>query len=423
MSSDGTTLWGWGYNGGLLGDGTDIDQYRPVPIPIPHGVRHLVQAPVTTYAIAGDASLWGWGSNREGQMGDGTRDLDERPGTSYQAPTRMPVIEDVIHVASGVGAVYAVTRDGAVWWWGEYREFRPGSLPRSHYHLSPERKPIPGHVKGVWCTFHSAWAVTDEGTVWSWGANEYGELGDGTTRGRPDPAQVAGLSGVTRIVSCGGPSFLSSVFALREDGSVWAWGNNNYGQLGDGTTTNRPSPVRVTGLSDVTNLATTGGVGATWAVDASGQAWAWGAGYHGQLGLGTDRNTPTPTRIRGIPKAVEVVAAPSGAHAVCEDGSVWSWGENHAGQLGDGTTKQSNAPVRAEGLTGVTSLVTQSVKPVVYALTADGRVWHWGWSGDGTILRGHYMGTSFPEEVRGLRAVSTIYLDHNRGYAIGDYGS
>jgi hypothetical protein len=190
-------------------------------------------------------------------------------------------------------------------------------------------------------TFHSL-AVRSDGTVWAWGANNGGQLGDGTTTNRSVPVQVTGLTGVTQVAA---GTFHS--LAVRSDGTVWAWGNNLHGQLGDGTTTNRSVPVQVTGLSGVTQVAA--GWGQSLAVKSDGTVWAWGYNLQGELGDGTTTDSPVPVPVAGLSGVVQV-AATGGigggeSLAVKSDGTVWAWGI-HIGSV----------PVQVAGLSGVTQL-------------------------------------------------------------------
>src|SRR3989304_2356071 len=186
--------------------------------------------------------------------------------------------------------------------------------------------------------------VDAQGTlaVWAFGGNNYGQLGNGTTINRTTPVQVSGLTGVGAIASGYGHSL-----ALKTDGTVWAWGFNDRGQLGDGTTINRTTPVQVSGLTGVAAIA--GGYGHSLALKTDGTAWAWGQNNGGQLGNGTSTifgATTTPVQVcesGGCSNGyLTGVAAIAGGFfhslALKTDGTVWAFGVNSTSQLGDGTT-------------------------------------------------------------------------------------
>jgi alpha-tubulin suppressor-like RCC1 family protein len=183
---------------------------------------------------------------------------------------------------------------------------------------------------------HSLGLRTD-GTVRAWGYNANGQVGDGTTTNRFSPVTVSSLGSVLAISGAG----LFSV-ALKPDGTVWAWGNNAYGQLGDGTTTQRNTPVKVSGLSNVSAIAA--GVYHMLALKNDGTVWAWGYNAYGQVGNGTTTNRLTPVQVL---TGVTAIGA-GGYHslAVKTDGTVRAWGDNTYGQVGDGTTTQRNTPVK-----------------------------------------------------------------------------
>ncbi|MBM4165303.1 MAG: RCC1 repeat-containing protein, partial [Lentisphaerae bacterium] len=232
-------------------------------------------------------------------------------------------------------------------------------------------------------------ALKSDGTVWAWGDNTYGQLGDGTTTRRLTPTKVSGLSGVSAIVAGH-----YSAMALKTDGTVWAWGYNVSGQLGDGTTTSRSAPVQVK-LSDGSALTNVVGIGAgsghAVARTSDGSVWAWGNNGYGQLGI-TDPNI-YPEEVTGLTGVTNVAAGSSHTVALKSDGSVWAWGYNSSGQVGDGTTTSRNTPVQVKqsggaSLSGVAGIAARENRTV--ALKTDGTVWAWGdnWAGqlgDGTM--------------------------------------
>jgi alpha-tubulin suppressor-like RCC1 family protein len=223
--------------------------------------------------------------------------------------------------------------------------------------------------------------VKSDGTAWAWGYNSNGQLGDGTTTSQATPVQVSGLSGVT-AVSAGEDSYS---LALLSDGTVWAWGSNSNGQLGDGTTTNRSTPVPVSGLSGVTVTAVAAGWGYSLALASDGTVWAWGKNNEGQIGDGTTTNRATPVQVGGL-SGITVTALASAyesSFALTSDGTAWAWGYNSNGQLGDGTTTNRATPVQVSGLSGVTALAAGDRHAL--ALKWDGTLWAWGENNEGQL--------------------------------------
>src|SRR5581483_8541423 len=163
--------------------------------------------------------------------------------------------------------------------------------------------------------------LTDTGVVWTWGYNNQGQLGDGTTNNRSLPVSVS-ISGVMAVAADD-----NSSYALKTDGTVWAWGANNCGQLGDGTTTSRTSPVAVSGLTNITMIAA--GYCHALALKSDGTVWAWGMNVDGEFGNGNTTNSSTPIQITGIgTSGLAVAAGRWRSHVLKTDGTVWSTGYN-----------------------------------------------------------------------------------------------
>jgi len=189
--------------------------------------------------------------------------------------------------------------------------------------------------------FHSL-AVKSDGTTIAWGKNEHYQLADSTKTNRSSPVNVSGISNVI-AVSAGSWGYHS--VALKADGTVWAWGNNSAGQLGDGTTVQKSSPVQVSSLTGIVAIAT--GSDHVVALKSDGTVWAWGQNDYGQLGDGTTTNSNVPVQVSGLAGIVAIEAGDSHSIALKSDGTVWAWGKNGNGQLGDGTTTNSTFPVQA----------------------------------------------------------------------------
>lgn len=217
-------------------------------------------------------------------------------------------------------------------------------------------------------------ALKTDGTAWAWGGNPNGQLGDGSTTNRITPVPVAGLLNIVALTAGE-----NHTLALRSDGTVWAWGKNNYGQLGDGSTTDRQRPVQVAGLNGVTALAA--GSDHSLALLNDGTLMSWGRNNYGQLGDGTNANRAVAGIAGLITTVYSMVAGRDHTLAMKADGSVWAWGRNQLGQLGDGTTTNRLFPVRIDpyGVIGLTpALAIQAGADASYALKTDGTVWSWG---------------------------------------------
>jgi alpha-tubulin suppressor-like RCC1 family protein len=257
-------------------------------------------------------------------------------------------------------------------------------------------------------------ALSNDGTVWAWGVNQYGQLGDGTTIARPYPARVQFADGstLTNVVAVAAGDY--HTLALRSDGTVWAWGYNWYGQLGDGTNLNfRINPLQVSQAPNGVVLSNVVGVAAgenhSIVLRGDGTVWAWGRSNGWPEGAPDFDTFARPTRpirladgstLTGI---VKIAAGSTHGLAVHSDGSVWTWGRNVSGQLGDGTTTNRTfaAPVKlADGsiLGGVVAADGGSAHSI--ALRADGSVATWGLNASGQLGVGTTDASGYPLTVR-----------------------
>ena len=242
-------------------------------------------------------------------------------------------------------------------------------------------------------------ALKGDGTVCAWGDNAFGQLGDGATANSSTPVQVSGVIGVTAIAA----SYYHTV-TLKGDGTVWAWGYNNSGQLGDGTSTNSSTPLQVSGLTGVTAIAT--GQLHSVALKGDGTVWAWGENSSGQLGNGTTTTSSTPVQVSGLNGVTAIAAGFTHTLALKGDGTLWAWGENVSGQLGNGLTTNSSTPVQVSGMTGISAIAAGQFYSM--ALIGDGTLWAWGDNSSGQLGNGLTTNSFTPVQVNGVTGVTAI---------------
>jgi alpha-tubulin suppressor-like RCC1 family protein len=341
--------YAWGYDRGRLGIGTTMSSSLPKPL---HGLSGVVSVASRTAALS-DGSVWVWGDNAYDVFAAGWRSRATVP-----FPVRIPGLAGAVAVAdSGVfGTHYALRGDGTVWSWGNDSH---GQLGTGGPHWPSTRQPqqVSGltGVTAVAGGAVSGYALRGDGTVWAWGSNGQGQLGTGSTADWSSvPVQVSGLTNVVEIAAGG-----RNAFAITADGALWAWGINDRGTLGNGTTDGLSRiPVRVSGLTGV--VAVDGDSHNSYAVRDDGSVWSWGWSNLAALGDGTDSTDSyktVPGRVDGISGAVDVVSHFNGGQVLDASGRLWMWGSNRDGDLG---TPPSSAPalrpVLVPGLTGVTAL-------------------------------------------------------------------
>jgi len=277
----------------------------------------------------------------------------------------------------------------------------PTDTPTNTPTFTATSTPIPAVAQSISAGGFHTCALTSGGGVRCWGLNDSGQLGDGTNVNNPAPVDVAGLSSVI-AVSAGG----SHTCALTATGGVKCWGKNDLGQLGDGTNINRNVPVDVTGLSSGVAAISAGGFH-TCAVMTTGGVMCWGRNNRGQLGDGTGTDRNTPVAVSGLGSGIVAVAAgggdSQGGHtcALNPGGGVMCWGRNDFGQVGDGSTADRFVPVGVSGLSAGANAVGGG-RYHSCAQTTAGGVKCWGWNIGGQLGTGGSTSSTTPVDVINL---------------------
>ncbi|WP_242592713.1 RCC1 domain-containing protein [Corallococcus exiguus] len=342
-----------------------------------------------SFASKQDGTVWAWGANHERQLGVETNDY------RYTAvPVQVTALTGVTAISAGLDYAVALNQDGTVLAWGSDFAGQSGDGTGGGGTRTPTPTLVPGvtNVASISAGYNHVLALKQDGTVWAWGYNAHGGTGDQTSRLVSPPVEVLGLAGV-RAVEAGD----SHSLALKQDGTLWAWGKNDVGQLGDGTTTRRLTPVQVQGLTGV--IAVSAGYSLTLALRHDGTVWAWGDNSYGQLGDGTNTGRLLPAQVPGLTGVKAVSADFETALAIKHDGTVWAWGANLFGQLGDGTTQNRSVPMPVPSLTGVLSIASGSH---VLARKQDGNLWALGFNCWGQIGDGTQTDRYTPVQVQGL---------------------
>jgi alpha-tubulin suppressor-like RCC1 family protein len=380
LKADGT-LWSWGYNHrGQLGDGSTVSKEGLVRVGTSNDWADVVAGAAHTVGLKLDGSLWAWGSNGFGELGDGTT-------TTQNTPIQVGIAHDWTAIAAGAGHTLALKRDGRLWSWGRNNVGQLGDGSASN-RIRPV--PVPSH--GDWVAVmagnsHTV-ALKRDGTLWSWGSSRYGQLGlGGHTFGavQATPKQVGSETDWAKIAANGDHSA-----AIKLDGQLWAWGLNTSGQVGDGSSGNaRNAPVQTRSTSAWSAIVL-GGAHAL-ALKGDGSLWAWGANTSGQLGDGSlyMRNTPFPV---GFTNTVLSVGAGDGhSVALLDDGSLWTWGNKTAKTAGpyqrEWRTVPALVPVQAPSASPRVAEIAGGSEHSL-AITLDGTLWAWGKNSFGQLGNG-----------------------------------
>ncbi len=432
VMTDGTVR-AWGLNDrGQLGDNTIIEKHLPVQVLDSSGLANLSNIISInggfkhSLAIDSSGNAWAWGYNGTGQLADNTL-VDRYLPSQVMDNLGTGNLANVKFITGGHDNSYAFQNDGTLWTWGDNVSGQLGNNTTTGSRLPLQTwGPASGflsNVSKIASGYSHTLALKNDGTVWAWGWNGNGQLGDNTTTNRLTPIQVLGSGGsgnLTDVVAIA--AGYSHSFALKSDGTVWAWGWNGYGQLGDNSTMNRYTPTQVTDsdgigyLTDVESIAC--GNTFTLVVKTDGTVWTWGNNSNGQLGDNTTNMKMIPVQVVGpgglgyLSGVSKVAGGEKHSLALKDDGTVWSWGYNSNGQLGNNTTQNESAPIQVFDSTGSGYLQNISSISAGYlhsvALMNNGTVWAWGWNGNGQIGNGTIVDAHMPSQVVGAGGSGTL---------------
>jgi alpha-tubulin suppressor-like RCC1 family protein len=462
-------VFAWGSNtNGQLGDGTTTDSILPVQVTGLTGVTLIASGGSYSLAYrASDRTLWGWGSNGTGQL------AQPSSVSISTAPISIPIAVALKAVAAGGSHALALAEDGQVYAWGNNQLGQLG-LGDVAIRYAPTAVPLAGPAIAVGAGSSHSLAVTSDGQAWTWGWNVFGQLGTGEqgapTQPNPNPVRAVGVTGVDQVT---GGDFTS--LARTTDGHVFAWGYNTEGQVGNGANTPADTgvltPVLLTGIDSVASVDA-GGIHSI-ALRSNGEVWAWGNNQFGACGTNSriDQHSPEPVLVvkhatavtaggyhsvvlseprpvtvltqlgdpgvgnapltlplvqsLGGPSDVTAVAAGSN-HGLALDGQhrVWSWGDDSRGQLG---TANGSHPAPAlvdlplDGAVGFVQVAARAYQS--FALRSDGTVFSWGDNTYGGLGLGPVKKQTVPVPIDGLSHIVAIGAGEHHAIALDQMGT
>ena len=355
--------------------------------------------------IETDGTAETWGYNGHGQLGDGT-------SISHYVPVSVNALKGttIKSVSAGWGHTLALATDGSVWAWGYNIYGQLGNNNTSNSSTPVQVSGLSGKtITAVAGGLGHSLALDSDGNVWTWGANYSGQLGDGSTDRSGIPVKVSDLSGNTIIAIAAG---YDHSLALDTNGNVWTWGYNNTGQLGNNSTTGSNLPVQVTYLSGKTITAIAAGSHHSLALASDGTVWAWGGNFKGQLGIGNTINSSIPVQVSALSgNTITAIAAGAGHNLALNNyGQVWAWGYNYNGQIGDGTANDRYSPVQISALSGKTISAIAAGSSHSLAMNITGQVWAWGNNSQGQVGDGTLSTRYTPVLVPGCAVMQTSEL-------------
>lgn len=339
----------WGVNtNGRLGDGTNVNRLTAVDVSgLTTGVIAISPGGDHTCALTSAGGVKCWGLNANGQLGDGTT-------TERLTPTNVSgLTSGVIAIASGIRHTCALTTSGGVKCWGQNAFGQLGNNSTAQSLTPVDVTGLTSGVIAISAGEQHTCALLSTGGVKCWGTNGFGQVGDGTTTQRLTAVNVSGLTSGVTAISAGN----FQTCALTTTGGVKCWGHNHHGQLGDNSLTDRTSPVNVSGL---TTGATSinGGIDQTCAQTQSGGMKCWGNNSNGRLGDGTSTDRLTPIDVYGLTSGVLAVTTGYNHTCALTTSGEKCWGYNNDGEIGDGTTTQQ--------LTAVNVVISNAVAAYTY---------------------------------------------------------
>lgn len=332
--------------------------FEATPIQVSASISHSI-------ALMSDNTLWAWGANYDWQLGDGTDTRRLKP---------VKVMDDVIYACAGDVFTGAIKTDKTLWKWGKWGDkitLQQKVMDDAAFVASANQavktdgtlynhntnEAILDNV-AEYAAHNHYLAVKKDGSLWVWGQNKYGQLGDGSTTDRTTPVKI--MEDVVHVAVGWRHSL-----ALKKDGSLWAWGDRSItGFIDDGTSVNILKPVKV--MDNVSYISANRF--SSFAIKNDGTLWAWGNNSYGLLGDGTTTNRLSPVKI--MDDVAQVATGWTHTLAIKNDGSLWTWGDNDFGELGDGTTKGKTSPVCIMSATSFNHVTGMSLQETTYQMSS-----------------------------------------------------
>ena len=341
-------------------------------------------------AIKSDGSLWSWGFNGSRQLGIGNM-------TDTNRAVRVGNENNWAKVSAGAAHSLALKTDGTLWAWGNNGSGRLGVGTASGLFNTPQQVGSANDWVKIDAGTLSSVALKSDGTLWGWGSNADGILGDGTVVQRNSPVQVGTDTDWTEC-SIGA----SHTLALKSNGTLWGWGSGSVGQLGGATPGYTPHQMGV--LTDWDKIIA--GNENSMAIKANGTLWGWGRNLQGELGNGNNLQTNNPTKVGSASDWQQVSFTSIHSHGIKQDGTLWSWGSNQSGSFGTGNSSSSNIPVQA-GIETNWTMVSSGLR-FGAGIRSDNTLWTWGINNNGQLGAGSFSDTLSPVQVQSSISSVTI---------------
>jgi alpha-tubulin suppressor-like RCC1 family protein len=359
-------IWTWGLNNnGQLGDGTLINKTNAVQVGNDNTWVLVTTGNSHSLGIKANGTLWAWGLNTDGQLGDGTY-------VNKNIPVQIGTDSNWISIKAGTNFSIGIKGNGTLWTWGlnNWGQLGTGTS------IQKSNVPIQIGTEQIWtsiaCGSNHSIALKANGTLWAWGKNDFGQLGDSSLVNKNLPVLISSDSNWTKI-SAGAFHNL----ALKANGTLWAWGNNTNGELGDSSVIQKNYPTKVG--NERNWIAISAGGNHSMAIKVFGTLYSWGKNNNGQLGIGNNSitNQNFPVKIGAKNNWVFASAGNNFTMALGADGKLFSFGSNGFGELGNGNLLNQNIPI-LKSLPANEWLIVYGGKSISMGIKTNGTLWAWG---------------------------------------------
>jgi alpha-tubulin suppressor-like RCC1 family protein len=393
VKADGT-LWAWGRNHrGQLGLGDTLSRNTPQQIGFDNDWVTTGCGGNQSFAIKSNGTLWAWGENSSGQLGIG----NNQNTSANWAPIQVGLATNWISVAAGNNFTVGLNASGGMFTWGSdaFGQLGNGAASAS---FSPAQIQQSSRWTVVEAGADYAMAIMSDGNLYAWGRNNRGQLGDNTTTNRVNPVLIASTTPWIGV-SCGQAGPLSGVqhtVGLKANGTVWTWGDNTLGALGNSQVSSPTVNVPTAVFPTVSNIAAVEtGNGLTYIRNTSGQVYAAGTDINGAFGNDSTTQSNVFLPISVVPVSWSSVAAGQNFNiALKSDGTIWMWGSNANGLLGNGTSSPSNVLTATQIGTASNWKAVSAGANHAFAINASGDLFAWGDNTQGQIGNGLGGGTA-----------------------------
>ena len=362
-----------------------------------------------TAGIANDGTLWAWGLNSSGQLGDGTTT------DKWQNLNQSSSLTNWDKIATGGIHCIAIKTDGTLWAWGNPSFGRLGLGNINNLVITPTQIGVDNDWVAVAAGDASSFAIKSNGTLWAWGVNENGQLGDGSFVNKNIPTQIGTATDWAQVASGGGHTL-----ALKTNGNLWAWGNDTSGQLGiNGQNNTTSTPIQVPN-AQFNQIAC--GFISSYGIKSDGTLWAWGSNTYGNLGIGNTTLQQTPVQVGTDTDWIKVSSGLTHVLAIKSDSTLWAWGRNHRGQIGNNSLDFVSSPVQINSGTQYTTVIADcniggnnSNYSFSMAIKTDGNLQSWGDNERGQLgIGSRFNFRQTPQDVACPVALSTTDFDEKQ---------